>query len=57
MATDGTDDQRDPKTPGKPESYEPPAILWEEPFEPVALAMSCNHQQLNPGCDPGPYGS
>ena len=39
------------------ERYEPPAILWEELFEPVALTMSCTHQQINPGCSPGPFGT
>ena len=48
---------RDTKRSVPPTTYEPPAIRWEEPFEPIALAISCNHQPLNPGCDPGPYGS
>jgi hypothetical protein len=44
----------DPKA---PMPYEPPAIVWEEAHLTVGLVMSCNHQMLNPGCDPGPYGS
>lgn len=38
-------------------SYEPPDIAWEEPWEPVALAVSCARQQGNPGCGGGPFGS
>jgi len=35
--------------------YEPPGIAWREPYEPVAMAVSCAMQQGNPGCNPGPY--
>ncbi len=37
-------------------SYERPRITWEEPFEPVGLAVSCNHTEGDTGCFPGPFG-
>lgn len=27
--------------PQRPQPYTPPAIAWEEPFEPVASAVTC----------------
>lgn len=34
--------------------YEPPAIIWEEPYEPIGFAVSCAENQGNPAClDPG----
>jgi len=35
--------------------YEPPDIAWEEPYEPVALALTCARDQGNPGCGGGPF--
>jgi hypothetical protein len=37
--------------------YEPPAVAWEEPYEAVALAVSCARQSGNPACAGGPFGS
>lgn len=32
-------------------AYEPPAIAWEEPFEPMAAATKCGMTDpLQPGC-------
>lgn len=33
-----------------PRPYDPPAILWEEPYAPVVLGGGCNFEQGNPGC-------
>jgi len=38
-------------------SYEAPRITWEESYEPVGLAVSCNHTQGDPACFPGPLGT
>lgn len=35
-------------------TYEPPAIAWEEPYEPVGFGVSCTQFEGNPGCLPGP---
>jgi hypothetical protein len=35
--------------PAPAERYEPPAISWEEAFEPMA-AVSCLLEALNPAC-------
>lgn len=47
---------KDPAAEAQPPAYQPPDIAWEEPWEPVALALSCNRNQGNPGCNPGPFG-
>jgi hypothetical protein len=39
---------------GDPLPYEPPAIVWEEGYEPVGFGVSCAKQEGNPGCFPGP---
>lgn len=56
MAGDAADQDSD-GDPKAPMPYEPPAIIWEEVHRPVALALSCNRQMINPGCDPGPFGT
>jgi len=46
-----------PKSPSVEESeetYEAPAIVWEEPYEPVGFGVSCTQFEGNPGCLPGP---
>jgi hypothetical protein len=35
--------------------YEPPRIVWREPYEPVAFGISCATNPGQPGCDPGPF--
>ncbi len=35
-------------------AYEAPAIVWEEPYEPVGFGVSCTQFEGNPGCLPGP---
>jgi hypothetical protein len=37
--------------------YEPPRILWSEPYEPLSFGVSCAKQPGNPGCNPGPFSS
>jgi hypothetical protein len=37
--------------------YEPPAIVWREPYEPLSFGISCAKQPGNPGCNPGPFSS
>ncbi len=32
--------------------YEPPRIVWREPYEPIACAVSCAHQVGNLSCIP-----
>jgi hypothetical protein len=34
--------------------YEPPGIVWREPYAPVASAVSCVRQPGNPPCNAGP---
>jgi hypothetical protein len=34
--------------------YEPPQILWREPYEPVSFGLSCGKQPGNPACIGGP---
>ena len=41
----------------RPHGYEPPAIVWREPYEPMSFGVSCAKQPGNPGCMPGPYSS
>jgi hypothetical protein len=36
-------------------AYEPPRIVWREPYEPVSFGVSCAHEPGNPGCNPGPF--
>lgn len=36
--------------PEPPEPYEAPAVLWEEPYDPVGLAISCADYEGNPAC-------
>ena len=33
-----------------PEPYEAPAVAWEEPYDPVGLAITCADREGNPGC-------
>ncbi len=47
-ATETTEDEDDEVV------YQPPAIAWEEPYEPVGFGISCTQQEGNPGCLPGP---
>ncbi len=35
--------------------YEPPRIVWSEPYQPVSFGISCAKQPGNPGCNPGPF--
>ena len=35
--------------------YEPPRIVWREPYLPVIAALSCAKQPGNPPCNPGPF--
>jgi len=36
-------------------SYEPPRIVWREPYTVAAQQpVSCARQPGNPGCNPGP---
>jgi hypothetical protein len=44
---------------GQPETprYEPPRIVWREPYEPLSFGISCAHQQGTPGCNVGPFSS
>jgi len=44
-----------PDEPAPEAGYEPPAILWEEPYEQVVLTMTCSRESGNPGCNPGPF--
>jgi hypothetical protein len=44
---------RDSPAPAGP-VYAPPAILWEEDYEAVALALSCVKFEGDEGCLPGP---
>jgi hypothetical protein len=37
--------------------YEPPRIVWREPYEPRSFGVSCAKQPGNPGCNPGPFSS
>jgi hypothetical protein len=37
--------------------YEPPRILWSEPYQPLSFGASCAKQPGNPGCNPGPFSS
>ena len=48
MASLGDREQGEEEPAAKP--YEPPAILWEEPYTPVVLCGGCNFEQGNPGC-------
>ena len=50
-----TGDTQDASTKVVVTAYEPPAIAWEEPYEPVALAATCVRQSGNPGCGTGPF--
>jgi hypothetical protein len=34
-------------------SYEPPAIKWREPYEPVSFGVSCALVPGNPQCEAG----
>lgn len=34
--------------------YEPPAIAWEEAYEPVGYGQSCAQNEGAPECFPGP---
>jgi len=35
--------------------YEPPRIVWREPYEPLSFGVSCAKQPGNPPCNPGPF--
>jgi hypothetical protein len=43
-----------PETGGDPARYDPPKIVWREPYLPVTAAVSCAKQPGNPPCNPGP---
>lgn len=34
--------------------YDPPKIVWREPYQPMSFGVSCAKQPGNPGCAPGP---
>ena len=38
-------------------TYEPPRIVWREPYQPLSFGLSCAKQPGNPGCMPGPTSS
>ena len=38
-------DTREAKRP-----YEPPKIVWREPYDPISFGMSCAKQPGNPSC-------
>jgi len=44
-----------PPTPAAPEEapepYEAPAVAWEEPYDPVGLAVSCAKWEGHPHCE------
>jgi hypothetical protein len=50
------DEQNAEQPPQPPQSYTKPAIEWEEPFEPVASAISCAKRpgQGVPSCTAAP---
>jgi hypothetical protein len=35
-------------------TYDPPAIVWREPYRPTVSGISCARQTGNPQCEPGP---
>lgn len=39
------------------QTYEPPRIVWSEPYQPLSFGVSCAKQPGNPGCNPGPFSS
>ncbi len=41
----------DPAEPDAPEPYEAPAVVWEEPYDPVGLTVSCAKWDGHPHCD------
>jgi hypothetical protein len=44
-----------PETEGDRARYEPPKIVWREPYLPVTAAVSCAKQPGNPPCVGGPF--
>jgi hypothetical protein len=53
MSTPPPDDRTEAPAPAP--GYEPPAIAWEEAYEPLGFGISCARQEGNPGCfPPGP---
>jgi hypothetical protein len=46
-----------PETGGDRAPYDPPKIVWREPYLPVTAAVSCARQPGNPPCNPGPFTS
>ena len=34
-----------------PEPYEAPAVVWEEPYDPVGLTVSCAKWEGIPACE------
>jgi hypothetical protein len=46
-----------PTQPTDEPRYEPPRIVWREPYEPRSFGVSCAKQPGNPGCNPGPFSS
>jgi hypothetical protein len=45
-----------PQAPRK-RPYQPPRVMWREPYEPTSFGISCAKQPGNPGCNPGPVSS
>ena len=41
----------------EPPRYEPPMIVWREPYEPLSFGISCAKIPGTPGCNPGPFTS
>ncbi|MBI5481412.1 MAG: hypothetical protein HY906_21310 [Deltaproteobacteria bacterium] len=40
-----------PDTERAPEPYDPPAVVWEEPYDPVGLTVSCAKWEGIPACE------
>lgn len=55
MPTRETQQQESPsaarQSPRPAPPYEPPAVAWEEPFEPLAADSYCTENPLDPLCN------
>jgi hypothetical protein len=51
----GSGDGGEPKPKEEPRRYEPPRVVWREPYEPMSFGFSCAKQPGNPGCGSGPF--